>query len=82
MTGDKVRLLRLYYLEEVEFDWGFPAKDRDENSKFAFFFVDFVDSSQHIGERSIGNPDSFTDTKGRLELGSGLLAVSFDSFHF
>lgn len=69
-------------LEEVEFDRSLATKDGHEDHDFAFGFVDGVDLTQEVGERSVGDFDGFAHREAGFEFGSGLFDEFLDAFDF
>lgn len=78
----RMRKLDFRDLEEVEFDRGFAAEDRDKDSDFTFVLVNLVDSTEHVGEWTFDNLDCFANRESGLEFWSLLRDVFLDGVDF
>src|SRR5690242_845927 len=74
--------LDLLDLQEVEFDWGFSAKDTDQNFHFTFAFINRFNSTQEVVEWTIDDLDCFTIDKVGFVLWSTEFHVFLDCLNF
>lgn len=69
-------------LENVDFDGSLPFKEGDENTDFATFFINSIDSTNEVGEGTTGDLNHFTGSESSLESGLVFLRSFEDLLNF